>query len=98
MENKELLVSFPLHCIRDMYEFRFEGVEPAIDDVLQETGNGICDYGFCDEEVLNMIAYVNEADLAVKAITKTLRELQTKHQFEFSIWNSVNGVKKECLL
>ena len=98
MDSKELLISFPLSEVKDMYEFRFERVEPAINDVLQETGNGICDYGFCDEEALNMIAYVNEADLAVKAIVKTLQELQTKHQFEFAIWNSVKGVKKECLL
>lgn len=73
MFQQELLLKFPLAAIGNLYHFRFETVEPLIDDALQGSSQGFCDYGFCDDTHLCMIAYVNHAEAAAAQLAELLR-------------------------
>lgn len=86
-----MLIRFPLSAIADLYVFRFETVEPLMDDALAQTGIGCCDYGFCDAEFLNMVAYATDQAAAVKTI---LKSLQPAGLVPESIWFSEKGVAK----
>lgn len=96
-KSQELLVRFPLSKISNLYEFRFEKLEPALHYTLQGSGNGFCDYGYCDEEYLNLVPWVYAPEVAINTIQtivkKELGDLDTLD----SIWTSKDGEAQKKL-
>lgn len=94
---QELLIRFPLLNILDLHDFRFNRVEPLINDTLQRSGNGFCDYGYCDEEYLNLIAWVYSPEKAIQTFSTYLTKILKKNELSFSICTSQNGVPQNKL-
>lgn len=92
---KELLLRFPLAIINDLYNFRFQRIEPLINSALQRSGNGFCDNGYCDEEYLNLVLYVYSIEHATKTISTYLPKVLEENELNFSVWISDKGVAKE---
>lgn len=93
---QELMVRFPLSGIADVGRFRFETVEPLLQYTLQQSGNGFCDYAFCDAEFLNVMPYVYAADIAVPSIVLALSENDIRIA-DLQIWHSKEGVPQTRL-
>lgn len=87
---RELLVRFPLVAIADVAHFRLEVAEPVIDYALQRSGNGFCDYGFCDAQYLNLMAFAYNPDTAAETIRAVLK--QENVDCLEGIWISESGV------
>lgn len=94
---QELLVRFPLVNITDLYDFRFNRVEPFMNSVLQRSGNGFCDYGYCDEEYLNMVAWIYSIEKGIQTFSAYLPRILDKNELSFSVWISEGGVPQKKL-
>jgi len=91
-KSQELLIRFPLSKISNLYEFRFEKLEPVLNYMLQGSGNGFCDYGYCDDEYLNLVPWVYAPEVAVKTIQAVVqREFESLDVLD-SIWESKGGL------
>lgn len=91
-----LAVRFPLSEIEDLHHFRFELAEPALHYALQQSGNGFCDYAFCDEEFLVFLPWVYAPAIAVKTIHHVLK-LENIPAGGLQIWTSEKGVLQKQL-
>lgn len=91
-KSQEIHVRFPLANISDLYDFRFNRVEPILQSALQRSGNGFCDTGFCDDAYLNMVAWVYSLEAATRTISAYLPKVLGLHELNFSVWISENGV------
>lgn len=90
----ELLLRFPLSQISD--DFRFEIIEPILNTALQQSGNGFCDYGFCDESFLNVLPFVYAPEIAVETIVSTLQQNQINID-SLQIFSAKSGVPESQL-
>jgi hypothetical protein len=93
----EVLVRFPLANIEDLYDFRFQRVELLMHAVLQRSGNGFCDYGFCDEAYLNMTCWVYSAEVASQTFLAYLPKVLKTNELNFEVWSSIGGVPQRKL-
>ena len=96
-KSQELLIRFPLSKISNLYEFRFEKLEPALHYTLQGSGNGFCDYAYCDDEYLNFIPWVYATEVAVETIQAIVKKEFGDLDNLDSIWTSKDGEPKEQL-
>lgn len=96
-KSQELLIRFPLSKISNLYEFRFEKLEPALHDTLQGSGNGFCDYGYCDDEYLNLVPWVYAPNVAVETIQAVVQKELGDLGCLDSIWTSKDGVPQKKL-
>lgn len=88
---RELVLRFPLSGIADLHHFRFELAEPALHYALQQSGNGFCDYAFCDEQFLVFLPWVYDPEIAVSTIQAVL-ELENIPADGLQIWTSEKGL------
>lgn len=93
---RELALRFPLPGIENLHHFRFGQAEPALHYALQQSGNGFCDYGFCDENFLVFLPWVYDPEIAVGTILHVL-EIENIPAHGLQIWTSEKGIPQTQL-
>lgn len=92
---QELSIRFPLSIISNVYNFRFERLEPLINSGLQRSGNGFCDQGYCDETHLNLTPCVYSPTEALKFFSNYLPKVLSTDELVYTVWQSENGVLQQ---